>query len=156
MSRYLTIDTINGEAYIYKTKILQQEQKVAQHVVRLCENKTTVVHDIDIEKIEEINGFLYNEGQKAVFPAIKTSGIKIITGPPGSGKTAIIKGLLLAYKAENHNSVIELSATTGAAAQVIKKACGENGQTVHKLLNLRPCGDTVLCKSEGDPINARH
>ena len=48
--------------------------------VRLCENKTTVVHDIDIEKIEEINGFLYNEGQKAVFPAIKTSGIKIITG----------------------------------------------------------------------------
>ena len=154
MSRYLTIDTINGEAYIYKTKILQQEQKVAQHVVRLCENKTTVVHDVDIEKIEEINGFLYNEGQKAVFPAIKTSGIKIITGPPGSGKTAIIKGLLLAYKAENHNSVIELSATTGAAAQVIKKACGENGQTVHKLLNLRPCGDTVLCKSEGDPINA--
>lgn len=154
MSRYLTIDTINGEAYIYKTKILQQEQKVAQHVVRLCENKTTVVHDIDIEKIEEINGFLYNEGQKAVFPAIKTSGIKIITGPPGSGKTAIIKGLLLAYKAENYNSVIELSATTGAAAQVIKKACGENGQTVHKLLNLRPCGDTVLCKSEGDPINA--
>lgn len=154
MSRYLTIDTINGEAYIYKTKILQQEQKVAQHVVRLCENKTTVVHDVDIEKIEEINGFLYNEGQKAVFPAIKTSGIKIITGPPGSGKTAIIKGLLLAYKAENHNSVIELSATTGAAAQVIKKACGENGQTVHKLLNLRPCGDTILCKSEGDPINA--
>lgn len=25
---------------------------------------------------------------------------------------------------------------------------------IYKLLNLRPCGDTVLCKSEGDPIDA--
>lgn len=154
MNRYLTVDTIDNEAYVYKTKILQQEIKVAQHVVRLCENKTTVVHDIDIETIEKRNGFCYNEGQKAAFPAVKTSGIKIITGPPGSGKTAIIKGLIAAYKKENKKGIIELSATTGAAAQVIKKACGENGQTVHKLLNLRPCGDTVLCKSEGDPIDA--
>lgn len=154
MNRYLTIDTINNETYVYKTRILQQEIKVAQHVIRLCENKTTVVHDIDIDSIEKENGFCYNEGQKAAFPAVKKSGVKIITGPPGSGKTAIIKGLIAAYKSENKKGIVELSATTGAAAQVIKKSCGENGQTVHKLLNLRPCGDTVLCKSEGDPIDA--
>lgn len=154
MNRYLAIDTINNETYVYKTRILQQEIKVAQHVIRLCENKTTVVHDIDIDSIEKENGFCYNEGQKAAFPAVKKSGVKIITGPPGSGKTAIIKGLIAAYKSENKKGIVELSATTGAAAQVIKKSCGENGQTVHKLLNLRPCGDTVLCKSEGDPIDA--
>lgn len=154
INRYLTIDTINNETYVYKTRILQQEIKVAQHVIRLCENKTTVVHDIDIDSIEKENGFCYNEGQKAAFPAVKKSGVKIITGPPGSGKTAIIKGLIAAYKSENKKGIVELSATTGAAAQVIKKSCGENGQTVHKLLNLRPCGDTVLCKSEGDPIDA--
>ena len=115
MNRYLTIDTINNETYVYKTRILQQEIKVAQHVIRLCENKTTVVHDIDIDSIEK------EKGQKAAFPAVKKSGVKIITGPPGSGKTAIIKGLIAAYKSENKKGIVELSATTGAAAQVIKK-----------------------------------
>lgn len=64
---------------------------------------------------------MLQRGTKSRLSCGKKSGVKIITGPPGSGKTAIIKGLIAAYKSENKKGIVELSATTGAAAQVIKK-----------------------------------
>lgn len=155
MAKYLTLDVIDNMLCIYKTKVYLEEKKVAQHVQRLNANKVEVVKHVDLKAIELQNGFAYNEGQKAAFRCLRNSGIKIITGPPGAGKTALIKGLIYAYRTEHPQAPIALAATTGAAAQVLSSACGYNGKTVHKLLDLRPCGDIVLCKSEGDPLEAK-
>lgn len=155
MSKYLTLEIINDKLCVYKTKVYLEEKKIAEHVLRLEENRVPVINNVALSSVEEWNGFPYNDGQKAAFACLKKSGIKIITGPPGAGKTALIKGLIHAYRTEHPNAPIALSATTGAAAQVLSQSCNSNGQTVHKLLNLRPCGDTVLCKSEGDPIEAK-
>lgn len=154
MAKYLTMDVVGDVLCVYKTKVYLEEKKIAQQIQRLSENKVEVVKHIDWEAIELQNGFTYNEGQKAAFDCVKTSGVKIITGPPGAGKTALIEGLIYAFREEYPHASIALAATTGAAAQVLSNACGYNGKTVHKLLDLRPCGDIVLCKGEGDPLDA--
>ena len=102
----------------------------------------------DIEEIEKKLDITYTHGQRKVFQALKTTGIKILTGPPGSGKTAVIKGLIQKFHA------VKLSATTGRASQVLMEACQKEATTVHKLLDIRPYGENLTSKNINNPIQA--
>lgn len=147
---------IDGEVYIYTKKIWEEEAVIIHHAERIEASKTDLVTDIDIALIEKKNGFCYNKGQREAFQLLKSSGIKFLVGPPGSGKTAIIKGLKIAFKKKYPNEPIVFLATTGAASQVMKRSTGENAETVHKCLGIRPMGQrTFTAKDINNPIHAR-
>ena len=114
---------------MYFNSIWEEEQKVVRNIKRLEENRKEIIPASSIEDIEEKLGIKYNEEQREVFKAITTTGVKILTGPPGSGKTAVIKGLM-----EYYGEACHLSATTGMAAQVMQEACGQTAETVHRML----------------------
>ena len=103
----------------------------------------------DIEEIEKKLNITYTHGQRKVFQALKTTGIKILDpNAPGSGKTAVIKGLIQKFHA------VKLSATTGRASQVLMEACQKEATTVHKLLDIRPYGENLTSKNINNPIQA--
>lgn len=69
--------------------------------------------------------------REAVLKAV-ASGMLVITGGPGTGKTTIIKAVLQLFKAARFS--IMLAAPTGRAAKRLAEATQEPAKTVHRLL----------------------
>ncbi len=150
------LHTENGQMLIFLQKIWDQESSIASHAARLEASKTELIPTVDLSSIEKRNGFSYNQGQREAFQLLRSTGIKLVVGPPGSGKTALLNGLEMAYKDAFPDETIVSLATTGAAAQVIKKSTGRDAETIHKCLGLRPMGQrTFSAKDINHPIEAR-
>lgn len=143
----------NNTTYLYLKKVYEEENKCLKHITRLNRHVKTYMTDYTVADTEKDIGIHYNQGQKKAFDLIKTSGLKILTGPPGSGKTAVINGLIHNFL-KNKNGAVSLSATTGMAAKVMSRACGMESKTVNKLINVIPYDDAIKAKDLNDPIDA--
>lgn len=145
--------TIGGISYIYLNTVWAEEASIAFHLRRLIRSakrlKATVTADDTAEEI----GITYNSGQRQAFDLLKTTGVKILTGPPGSGKTAAINGLIQNFEA-NGNGTVHLAATTGMAARVMHDATGRDTETVHAMLHVVPYNNSVIGKNLNDPVDA--
>ena len=64
--------------------------------------------------------------------------ISIISGPPGSGKTTVIKGLLKIIEQHFHGPIVQLSAPTGRACSALADKTGHNASTFTFLISLKP------------------
>ncbi len=62
----------------------------------------------------------------------------IITGGPGTGKSTILKALILLL--EQQGVTISLAAPTGRAAKRLAEATGREAKTIHRLLEYDPVG----------------
>lgn len=115
------------------------EKLIAGEIKRL-ENSKVAISDgsVTVDNIEKASGIRYSKGQKEVLEGIKTSGVKIITGGPGTGKTTLLNGLLYRYSKENPDMKIMLAAPTGCAAHRMTESCHMPAVTIHKLLDIRP------------------
>lgn len=144
----------DGVPYIYIQHIWDEECTALRHVQRLQKNKKEYHYDLfSVSDIESETGFVYNKGQRQAFQMLGTSGIKILTGPPGSGKTAVINGLIR-YFIKNRNGKVKLSATTGMASKVMAEACGNEAETVNLMLNVRPYDSGVQGRNLNNPVDA--
>ena len=138
MDKHLFIKEQNGELCVYDASFYYLELKCAKRL-----------HDLNIDlsgderliagrlkRLEETNGITLEEKQKtAVIKAI-TSGISIITGGPGTGKTTIINMILKYFEGEK--AEILLCAPTGRAAKRMTEATGYEASTIQRLLHLTP------------------
>jgi exodeoxyribonuclease V alpha subunit len=70
--------------------------------------------------------------QKRAVEAVGKSGVVVITGGPGTGKTTIIRALVRSW--EGARRTVLLAAPTGRAAKRLSEATGRPAQTVHRLL----------------------
>ncbi len=82
-----------------------------------------------VEKEEDIE--LAEEQRMAVSLAVR-SGVSIITGGPGTGKTTIINAIIKYF--EYHGDKVLLAAPTGRAAKRITESTGYKAETIHRLL----------------------
>lgn len=109
----------------------RMEEKIVCEIVRLMKSSEDT----------GITGYTGKESldddQRNAIDLIKTSGIKVITGGPGSGKTTVIKELISEYKKAGGKEYF-LAAPTGRAAVRISESSGLKAVTVHKLLGYRP------------------
>lgn len=140
-------DVIDDQVYVYKKSIYGEEKSIAENIRRLQSSRRTLGKP-DINKIEDQCGLKFNKSQREAFQAIETTGVKIITGPPGTGKTAFIKGIIEGRKS------VRLAATTGRASQVLSRATGKEAVTVHKMLDIRPFEDNITSKDINNPVDA--
>jgi len=58
--------------------------------------------------------------------------VSVITGGPGTGKSTILKALLLILAQKG--IVVKLAAPTGRAAKRLSEACGRGAKTIHRLM----------------------
>ena len=110
-----------------------------------------------IDEIEKEYNIKYSISQRESFNFIKSSGIKILTGGPGTGKTTVIRGLIEAYKRTNPKGIVALCAPTGRAAQRITESTKMEASTIHRLLDCKPYGDNeeeLTCKNQDNPLSA--
>jgi len=82
-----------------------------------------------------LSGDLTDEQAQAVQYTIE-SGVSILTGGPGTGKTHTIEAI--ADYAKKHDLSVAIAAPTGRAAKRISEVTGHRACTVHRLLSWMP------------------
>ena len=83
---------------------------------------------------EEAAGPVLDETQRRAVLAAVQSGLLIITGGPGTGKTTTINAIIRCFEAEG--AEILLAAPTGRAAARMTEATGREAKTIHRLLEV--------------------
>lgn len=93
-----------------------------------------------------------DEDQIYAMDFLKSTGIKILYGGPGAGKTTTIHEFIEEFQRLCPDQSVILAAPTGRAAARISESC--NGQynalTIHKLLGVTPYESHLKCKQDAD------
>ena len=129
----------NKKTYFYIEPSYENERLLANNVIRLQTLKRSFNVDVKkaIKKAEKQIGIEYNENQKESFKFLESSGIKILTGGPGTGKTTVINGIIHAYETLFPDNKIVLMAPTGRAAQRMSEVTGRDAGTIHRMFGLK-------------------
>lgn len=111
-----------------------------------------------LERIEASSGTRLDDLQRQAVVEAMNSGIMIITGGPGTGKTTTINTIIKMFESEGME--IMLGAPTGRAAKRMTEATGTPAQTIHRMLELNgvPDENNVTSmrfeKNEQNPLEA--
>ncbi len=122
---------------VYLKKYYDAERYCTKKLInidRLCPKIELKDVDRFIMRIEETEDIQYASMQRKAITDAVNSGVFILTGGPGTGKTTIIKAVMqilgdMAYK-------IALCAPTGRAAKRMSEATQCEAKTIHRLLEM--------------------
>ena len=146
--------TKNGQEIIMLTKMYFTESSVAQKLSLL--NLTASSNNTDYSKaisfFEKLNNISFDTQQRNAIDVSLKSGVSVITGGPGTGKTTIIKCILNILE-QNNNRVL-LLAPTGRASKRLSESTGREAKTIHRGLELNFCGGgSTFVYNEQNPLN---
>ncbi len=100
-------------------------------------------------------GLQYSENQLDAIRQAVHSGVLLLTGGPGTGKTTVLNGVLSVFQQMGLRCV--LAAPTGRAAQRLTEVTGEAASTIHRLLEATVdphTGDMHFLRDESNPLKA--
>lgn len=100
-----------------------------------CEiSKEAVLHRV--EQIEKNTETSLDEMQREAVVKAAETGLMVLTGGPGTGKTTTINTMIAYFESEGLE--VELAAPTGRAAKRMTEATGKEARTIHRLLEIAP------------------
>lgn len=136
LDKRLVIRETGGKRIVYAAQYYYMELNVAK-----------MLHDLNIKgqvpeeeikakllKIQAQEQIQLDEKQVLAVAEAVNSGLLIITGGPGTGKTTTINTILRYFESEEME--ILLAAPTGRAAKRMTEATGYEARTIHRLLEL--------------------
>lgn len=139
------------ENRIYAISMYLKEKFNAEKLVVLNQ---AILKDcvLDFNRIQKGVGehIVYDESQKEAIKtaSLDTTGVMVLTGGPGSGKTTVTKGIIEMFKHSGYR--ILCAAPTGRAAKRMQEATGHKASTIHRLLGCK--GANVFDKNEQNPL----
>ncbi|MDR0696505.1 MAG: ATP-dependent RecD-like DNA helicase [Christensenellaceae bacterium] len=119
-----------------------QEDSIAKRLNLLVKSPKKLYFDYseEIAKYQHDNEITLDDDQINAIETALNSGVLIITGGPGTGKTTIINGIIKIFKNlypsfnSNESLAVRLAAPTGRAAKRLTELTGEPATTIHRLL----------------------
>lgn len=126
----------DGHEIVVPSKYYFYESTVAQKLALLNTATITKKQDVDdeIKNFEERNHIVFHDEQKEAIKNAINSGVSVITGGPGTGKTTIIKCIIEIIKQNKQRFM--LLAPTGRASKRMGDATGEEAKTIHRALEV--------------------
>ncbi len=140
-------ELVRSGGVIFRPDILRMEWSVADLINQLLR----IRHSLQEVTLHKVQYILKKEGlneaqRKSVLTALE-SGVSIITGGPGTGKTHTLRALAKAAQALGVDLMI--AAPTGKAAARAAELCFAESVTIHKLL-----GGPLGSLRQGGPIRS--
>ena len=109
-----------------------------------------------VAEIEDAQGITYAPQQRQAVALAARSGVLILTGGPGTGKTTTVRGIVALFQKMGLDIV--LAAPTGRAAKRMSELTGGmEAQTIHRLLGMNWNESThqvTFAKTEKEPLEA--
>ena len=108
-----------------------------------------------LRSVQRESGITYSAQQLEAIEEAMTSGLLLITGGPGTGKTTILNGILALFSQMQLRCL--LAAPTGRAAKRLSEVTGQEASTIHRLLEagIDPhTGRMYFAKDEDNPLKA--
>lgn len=150
------VPTLDREA-IYLYRYYKAEKYTAQRLFEMASLSKMHKDIIDISKtikeIEENDDIEYAPMQvQAIHQAVE-SGVMVLTGGPGTGKTTIVKAVLKVLELSGVS--VALCAPTGRSAKRMEAATGVEAKTIHRLLEaeINPDRNDNFGKNERNPLS---
>ena len=139
VERLLEVDRLNrdrlaGITVIYLPRLYEAETESAQCLLAFAKNTFPEPRNLDklIRSVAADSGIDYSQQQLQAIREAATSGLLLITGGPGTGKTTILNGILELLGRMQLRTL--LAAPTGRAAKRLSEVTGEDASTIHRLL----------------------
>ena len=146
-----------GITVCYLPELYEAETNCAVRLLELASTRFPAPKDLEkmLRNAQTECGIVYSEQQKEAIRAAATSGVLLITGGPGTGKTTILNGII-SLLGQMQCSYL-LAAPTGRAAKRLTEVTGEDASTIHRLLEagIDPnTGRMVFARDESNPLKA--
>ncbi len=153
----LVRDTLAGITVTYLPELHEAETYCTQRLLRFARHSFPAPKDLEkrIRSVEKASGIAYSGEQISAIREAATSGLLLITGGPGTGKTTILNGLLELLGQMQLKCL--LAAPTGRAAKRLTEVTGEEASTIHRLLEAgidQATGKMVFVRDEDNPLKA--
>ncbi|WP_131086456.1 ATP-dependent RecD-like DNA helicase, partial [Clostridioides difficile] len=151
------VEKVNNENLIYLMPYYLAENGVCSQIVKLSQYEfedLKIDIDNEINVLEEDKKIKLAEKQILAVKESVNSGVLIITGGPGTGKTTTINAIIDIF--ENNGKSVTLAAPTGRAAKRMSETSNKEAKTIHRLLEMgfSTDDDLTFFKDEEDPINS--
>lgn len=130
----LVREQLAGITVIYLPELHEAETECTRMLLDFAGHSFPEPRGLDrqIQAIAKESGIEYSEEQTQAIREAATSGLLLITGGPGTGKTTILRGIL-ELLGQNQLRCL-LAAPTGRAAKRLTEVTGEDASTIHRLL----------------------
>ena len=123
-----------GTRFLYDRYAYEHELYIAMKLSlldRVCVPVNAPDVHAFIEKAERASGIAYAANQKkAIYDAL-VSGVMILTGGPGTGKTTVVRALIDIFESIGYD--VALAAPTGRAAKRLSESTAREAKTIHRL-----------------------
>lgn len=153
----IKLKEIDGQLNVYLNAYFYAENYIAKKLFELSANYIDKSKNIDevIEKVENEIGITLHDVQKLAVKESLSSGVLVITGGPGTGKTTTINTIITILEKDGFD--VMLAAPTGRAAKRMSEATGRESKTIHRLLEFSYMeSETTMqfVKNEDEPLEA--
>ena len=148
-------DQLAGIKVDYLPQLLEAEQYCAARLTEFAANAFPVEQPLEplLQEAAQESGLHYSAQQEQAIREAASSGLLLITGGPGTGKTTVLRGILNLIG--NLQLRYLLAAPTGRAAKRLSEVTGEDASTIHRLLEsgIDPAtGKMVFARDEDNPL----
>lgn len=142
----------NDKRYLYLPSLHEAETESALRIKSLLHAEPLGSSRLAVEKFEREKGLTLADRQREAVEKALKSGVLIITGGPGTGKTTLVQAIITA--ARQFQLKVRLMAPTGRAAKRLSLSSGVEADTIHKALEaeLHDSGRTFFNRNESDPL----
>lgn len=126
---------IDGQEMIALPRLYQYESSCAKKTIALhsdIEEEAAFDLHQELAALERESKIQLDEIQRQAILSAFSSGVTLITGGPGTGKTTIVHFILLLM--QKIGLSCELCAPTGRAAKRMSETTGQEARTIHRML----------------------
>jgi len=148
----------NDQIIAYSMPYFYAETNTCNKLIELAYGELDTLEidlEEEIENIEKEDDICLADNQKEAIRQAINSGVLVITGGPGTGKTTIINTLIKVF--EKLDKKILLAAPTGRASKRMAEATGKEAKTIHRLLEMGYSDDDegmLFQRDESNPLEA--
>ena len=153
----LVRDSLAGLTLLYLPELHEAEQYICARLQQSTKLQFPPEPELEtmLSLAQQECGLHYSDNQCQAIREAVHSGLLLLTGGPGTGKTTVLNGVLSVFRQMGLRCV--LAAPTGRAAQRMTEVTGQDASTIHRLLEttIDPnSGMMHFLRDESNPLKA--